>query len=82
MKTYQIYLIIKSLIIGILIFLEQKLTPLPRTTKFDVKKLSANKREGSELDLSGQELTDQDIIVVIQYAFENSTVSMQSAMLS
>jgi hypothetical protein len=82
LKTYQIYLIIKSLIIGILICLEPKLTSLPRTTKFDVKKLSANKREGSELDLSGQELTDQDIIVVIQYAFENSTVSMQSAMLS
>jgi hypothetical protein len=42
----------------------------------DVEKLSAKKREGCELDLSGQELTDQDMLVVIQYAFENSTVSM------
>jgi len=66
----------KILIIGMLICLELRSTSVVRNNKLDVEKLSANKREGSELDLSGQELTDQDILVVVQYAFENSTVSM------
>jgi len=66
----------KTLIIGMLICLELRSTSVVRNNKLDVEKLSANKREGSELDLSGQELTDQDILVVVQYAFENSTVSM------
>ncbi len=76
MLSYILIKKLKTLIIGMLICLELRSTSMARNNKLDVEKLSANKREGCELDLSGQELTDQDMLVVIQYAFENSTVSM------
>jgi hypothetical protein len=62
------------------ISLESKPTTLKislHNTKFSLENISAHKRDGSELDLSGQELGDQDMQVVIQYALTNSNVSSQ-----
>jgi len=53
-------------------------TSFPHNSNSILQKISADKREGSKLELSGQELTDQDIQIVIQYALENNKVSVQS----
>jgi len=79
-KTCHIYFILKSLIIAILICLEMKSTvstSLPHSSNFNAEKISADKRKDSKLDLSNQELTDQDMPVVVQYALENNKVSAQ-----
>ncbi len=46
----------------------------PHDSNFNLEKIPSDKKENAKLDLSSQELTDQDMEVVIQYALQNSKV--------